>query len=543
MAEKRVFVRAATGLVRSFSTADAWMYNVLTMALLTGAVYTVSTTFYSFPGANIFLGIILTAVIGLSIWVLYAILVTAMPRSGGDYIFQSRILNPGIGFTFATGGFVFWSIYWVVFSGATWAEFGITPFLQTLGTQMNDPSLISAAQWFMTLDGMFAVGIILLFVSTFQLIAPVRYYTKIQWFLMGSVLLSVGVIVGAMISVNNAGWIANFNIWAQNLGAPNDYYHGVINMAKEQGFNPSPGFNWYDTIGVIPVAWATLAWAFWSVQQAGEIKKAEDLKNQLIIIPGSGLFTALIWIIMAAGLVFVVGQEFIASIAFLAFEHPEVLITVISPYSSFFASIARPEFALVLSLILLIGFWSSSYQINYNTILGPIKIMLAGSFDRVLPEVFSEVHDRLHTPVKTALFCVFIGFLQFLAWRFIPGLETMVVAASMAQAGPILITCIAGIVFPFRSKTKQIYESSPGAKMKVGRIPLISICGVIGVIFLITIISFWATVPELGMAYPPALTYVAAVYIFLAIYYLVAKAYRKTQGIDISLAFQEIPPE
>lgn len=129
---ERVFVRKASGLVRDFSTGDAMMYNMLTVGILSGAVYAISTALYAFPGANLLLGMGITAVWGAFMWIVYVFLVTAMPRTGGDYIYESRILNSAIGFIFPMGAFVFWCIYWVIFGGTTLAIYGVNPFLATL---------------------------------------------------------------------------------------------------------------------------------------------------------------------------------------------------------------------------------------------------------------------------------------------------------------------------------------------------------------------------------------------------------------------------
>jgi len=539
---ERVFVRKASGLVRDFSTGDAMMYNMLTVGILSGAVYAISTALYAFPGANLLLGMGITAVWGAFMWIVYVFLVTAMPRTGGDYIYESRILNSAIGFIFPMGAFVFWCIYWVIFGGTTLAIYGVNPFLATLALRWNRPELLGMANWLLTADGSAIVALVMLFLATILLILPVRFYTRIQWILMGSVLLSIIVILGSLLSVDQATFVANFNGWARQFGASGNYYQHVIDTAKANGFNPSPGFSWYATLGVMPATWFLLAWAFWSVAQAGEVKRAENVKQQFIMIPGAGLLTAVVWIVIALVAISIVGQEFIASLTFLTFQHPDLLATSVPPYTSFFASIARPELDLLVAFVVMAGFFCSTLQIDYNTLFMPVRNLLAGSFDRVLPEAFSEVHPKFHTPVKAILFCLLVGIVQIAAWRFIPGLVSTVAAASFAQQAPLLLTCIAGVIFPFRRKTKEIYASSPGAKYKVAGIPLISICGVIGAGLIVTVIYYWATVPALGVADPTALSFVVGVYAFMAIYYFAARIYRKRQGVDITKAFHELPP-
>lgn len=98
-------------------------------------------------------------------------------------------------------------------------------------------------------------------------------------------------------------------------------------------------------------------------------------------------------------------------------------------------------------------------------------------------------------------------------------------------------------VLPLRKKTKSIYELSPVKGLKVGGIPLMTLTGVVGIVFIASQLYLDFTTPSLGLAAPTALTYVVGVYAVLAIYYFAARAYRKRQGINLGLTFAQIPPE
>ena len=91
-----MFTRQATGLVRESRTSDALYYNVMWSSVaLTFAFYWLFLTFY--PGSNAFLGLGLAALFGLPGAFLYAMLTQVMPRTGGDYVFNSRTLHPSVG--------------------------------------------------------------------------------------------------------------------------------------------------------------------------------------------------------------------------------------------------------------------------------------------------------------------------------------------------------------------------------------------------------------------------------------------------------------
>ncbi|HYX79374.1 MAG TPA: APC family permease, partial [Actinomycetota bacterium] len=85
----QVFTRRASGLVRVMSPYSAFIYNILTMGVIFPWTYIWAPT--AFQGSNLVLGIAFAFLFELPIALAYAWLATALPRSGGDYVFQSRV--------------------------------------------------------------------------------------------------------------------------------------------------------------------------------------------------------------------------------------------------------------------------------------------------------------------------------------------------------------------------------------------------------------------------------------------------------------------
>jgi basic amino acid/polyamine antiporter, APA family len=95
--QPRLFTRKATGLVREAKTSDALIYNLLWSSVgLTFAFYWLFYGFY--PGASPYVSLLVAAGLGLPGAFIYAMLTQVMPRTGGDYVFNSRSLHPAIGF-------------------------------------------------------------------------------------------------------------------------------------------------------------------------------------------------------------------------------------------------------------------------------------------------------------------------------------------------------------------------------------------------------------------------------------------------------------
>src|ERR671924_1908075 len=92
-----VFERKATGLVREAGTLDVLIYNInfVSLGLMAALVFLFSTAFY--PGANLYLTAIIMLLVVLPTSLVFAFFASAMPRSGGDYVYVSRTLHPALG--------------------------------------------------------------------------------------------------------------------------------------------------------------------------------------------------------------------------------------------------------------------------------------------------------------------------------------------------------------------------------------------------------------------------------------------------------------
>src|SRR5487761_791315 len=127
-----LFLRNATGLVRGWSVRDSMIYaclstNVITLGLVEFAFQD------AFPT-----GQLLTAVLISGVWVSFLVLaytglVVTIPRAGGDYVWQSRILGSGIGFVMAATGWWFILWLWAPIYGTVLAEEFFQPLALTLG--------------------------------------------------------------------------------------------------------------------------------------------------------------------------------------------------------------------------------------------------------------------------------------------------------------------------------------------------------------------------------------------------------------------------
>src|SRR5438445_7523434 len=99
----RLFVRQSSGLVRNVSVTNALFFNV---AAFVGVGLTLYPIFYSlgfvpvwkFGGiSNYAWAAIIAGAFCVLLALIFASLTSVMPRSGGDYVFTSRIVHPFLG--------------------------------------------------------------------------------------------------------------------------------------------------------------------------------------------------------------------------------------------------------------------------------------------------------------------------------------------------------------------------------------------------------------------------------------------------------------
>jgi basic amino acid/polyamine antiporter, APA family len=100
---KRLFVRQSSGLVRDVSVTNALFFNV---AAFVGVGLTLYPAFYSLafvpvwrfgPFSEYGWAAIITGIFCVILALIFASLTSVMPRSGGDYVFTTRIVGPFLG--------------------------------------------------------------------------------------------------------------------------------------------------------------------------------------------------------------------------------------------------------------------------------------------------------------------------------------------------------------------------------------------------------------------------------------------------------------
>jgi amino acid transporter len=533
MSQDRVFLREATGLVREMSVADSLYINLFNVQFGLGLALYLLTGPVLFPGGNLIIGIILGMIGGLFTAASWALISIVMPRSGGDYVYTSRCIHPAVAFACDILGWVGISFLWAAINSNLVATFALPSFLTLVGSMTNNASVLSAAQAVATPLWSFIIGaVILIFIAWSLMIGLKRGYLRFQRVVIVLAMLMIFIAIGLLATHTHADFIAAFNSYSANYGSPD--YNGVISTAKAQGYN-IPQTTTAATFGLLPIAWWTFAYPYFSGVLGGEVKRPK--RNALWGMIGSVLISGICMIIITWQMENVIGYDFLGSISYISTSSSYKLPA--APYLHFLVGLLTNN---VIVLILIgVGFTCWMLATPATSILAVSRQTLAWSFDRLAPGVFGEVSDKYHTPVKNLLIVLAID-LGVLAIYTLYSTYFATFAAVFLNVTSWSLVAISCIVIPFRKTTKPVYEASP-AKYEVAKIPLITLCGIGYLVFLMLMVYYYLSIPALGAINDPSAIIMVAAFVAGLIGFYLIRAYRRKQGIDIDLCYKSLPPE
>ncbi|MGH6750298.1 MAG: amino acid permease [Methyloceanibacter sp.] len=537
-AKPEVFTRKSSGLVRVMSPYSAFIYNILTMGLIFPWTYLWAPG--ALPGGRLVWGILLAMIFEIPIAITYVWLSTALPRSGGDYVFQSRVFGGAIGFPIVMSGFVIWILQWVALSGWLLAYLGFAPLFLGLGGTMGNPSLTSIGVWFTTPWGIIIVSVLNALLAMLLLVSGFKNYVKFQYVMWYATLLSFGLMLYLFFTATPEVFAHKLDAFVTASGGAPNFYETAIAAAKAANIDLNPPFSLLATLLIAPIAWTSLQWATYSAEQNGEIKGARSFQNQLMIILGSLIATGLLLAILAAAFQHAIGTEFlyVAGAGYWsALDAGKFNGVYLWPNIVAMALAGNP----IIVVLIALGYILNSFQIVNNCYIGVTRIMVAMSLDRLLPEWVSRVSDKLHTPVNAHVIYFLASIPVILVYNLWGQWTALTLGVTFACGYVFVITALAGALMPYRAKA--LYDASPGAAYKLGNIPLVTIFGLIGAIVGGVMVLMFMFYSALGLTSVLAYQVVFGILGVSIVWYFLAKMIQRSRGINVDYAFKEIPPE
>jgi amino acid transporter len=460
MSEVNLFVRKASGLVRAWSVFDAFIYATFSINLITLGLFIFSYCWY-FEG-SLATAVVVGGAFTILEVIVYASLISAMPRAGGDYVWQSRILGRGIGFLLSVTGWWFILWLWVPLYGQILTYEFLTPMAALLGA----PEL---GLWFTGTSPGLLVGMLLVCAIVFGYIAiGMKWYARIQkaCFYMG--VLGLLIVFSLLLFNNRDTFITALNT---NLplvyGLPQmDYYNATIEAGQAAGtlFGPLGTVALGASMAMIPMMVFFNLWPNWGSTLYGEVRGATDYKRNFWGMAAAIIVTAGLALIFFALINKTMGWDFYinANGAFWSnvFYGTAVPIPV-WPYPVQFATFLTASRPLQLIIIFLVGMWWFGW--SGTVFLSSTRVIFAAALDRMLPEWVSKIEPRTRTPINALLLMVIPSVIISILYAYnIVGFKSIVLDATLVIAVTFLGSTLAAILLPWRQK--EIFDGSPIAR-------------------------------------------------------------------------------
>jgi len=588
-----LFLRNATGLVKGWSAFDAFTYSFMSVNLVTLGMFYAFAVFAFLPAASPVLSIVLAAVAVTFLAVTYAGLVAAMPRAGGDYVWQTRILDGipgiavgavlggvaaylvgqavgldstialvagavglavggwigslkgGIGFVLAATGWWFILALWAPIYGAILK----LEFFQPIAALIGSADL---ATFFGSDSGTLAVSIIVLILTSGLVALGMAGYARIQRWCLYAGLLGFGIMAVLMLVSSQADFKVAFDRASESMfGVSGAYDKTIADAAANDGFTGSLaplslGDNLGDTLMasllMLPLMFFWILYPNWGSTLYGEVRGSGDFRKVLNGMLGG------IWVTAGLAVVFVLLAE--KTFGWLFFNATNVNFidnfygyTTTAPtvplwsYPPLLASYLVDNRLFQIGMVALFGAWFLGW--SGTLFLSSTRMIFAAAFDRVLPESAARVSEGRGVPTVALLFIMVPAIFLSVAYSYFAEVRAWTLDATLVIGVTFLGSAIAATILPWYKP--QIFENSPVRHLKVA----ISGAGLITSIILGWTIYLWLFDPfyAIGVGNTSSIIFLGALYGLAALVYVAARFYRRSQGVDLDSIHAEIPAE
>jgi amino acid transporter len=367
------------------------------------------------------------------------------------------------------------------------------------------------------------------------LVIPIGKLSKILLGLFIVAFLGYPVLYTVVLALSSQSqFITAFNSYAHQIGV-NATYSGVIASAKAAGATiVSPSL--IVSFSAVPMLMLIIGLANASAYVGGETKNAT--KQQPLALIGGLVGSSLLLALMAFFTYRVFGYNFIEATGYYAFSGATGWPLPVGPYPNLFEAILVPNVAFNTFMIISGLAWQLVGMIMCALVAS--RLILAWSFDGVIPYAFSRVDNRFHTPVLASIL-VLAGAAVFMVLS-VYGLAATFYSGMGGVTTVYIIDMAAAALFPFTAKS--VFKQAPGfVRRKIGPLPVVSLLGGIGFVVITAAMYLMLTIPAAGGLLALFTVMILALYGVGAIIYYVSRAYRRRKGMDLDLAYNEIPPE
>jgi len=590
-----LFLRNATGLVKGWSGFDAFTYSFMSVNLVTLGMFYSLAVFAYVPTANPVVSILLAAIAVTFLAFAYAGLIAAMPRAGGDYIWQSRVLdgipgtltgafvggmtgylvaqaygldqnlvyiagaagivvgaaigwlNGGVGFVLAATGWWFILALWAPIYGLILKIEFFQPLAALFGSTQG-------VDFFSKSEGTLTVSIVVVVLTSALVALGMAGYARIQKWCLYLGLIALAVMIVLMLVSSQADFKAAFDRANESMFGVAGAYDKTIadataNDAWVPGLAPTDlGANISDTLvaslAMIPFMLFWILYPNWGSTLYGEVRGSGDFQKVLRGMLGG------IWVTAGLALVFVLlaaktfGWDFFTAtnVNFInyAYGYTTTAPTVpIWSYPPLITSYLIDNTIFQIAMVVLFAVWFLGW--TGTLFLSSTRMIFAAAFDRILPDHAAAVSERRAVPIMALVYIMVPAIVLSVVYAYNTDFQKLTLDAALVIAVTFLGSAVAATILPWYKPA--IFENSAIGNLKV----LVSGAGLLTVIALGWTIWSWLfdknNLYGVGVKNTTSIVFLGALYGLATLVYITARIVRRRQGIDLDAIHSEIPAE
>lgn len=581
---RTLFTRQSSGLVREVSVVNALFFN--TSAFIGG---TLGGAFQ----IAVLAGVPVVIVGGLTNWswvafivgalcillaVIFASLTSVMPRSGGDYVFSSRIVP-------RVGPLLGWLESW----GLVFASIALLQFetVQTLRSTQVEGRIIgigtgidffnNANSWFTDgntgdvtgIAGFIAALVVFAFVA-WVVIQPTKTFHKIVTYL--TVLGIVGWALMALFGLlffDTASFAANLPKYANGITADQlAKAAGDAGLTSGFNFGPTDATTWPLMLMAGVMLFQFIGFQY-SAYISGEVR-GNVKRGILIAVLGALAMAVLMNSIYAEALARKLGMDAQTAWSALWWGYIDptkagVQLPMGSPnYFQLMGVVARPDLWPIWTVV-------GAASTLFPFLLMPVyvifisRIALAWSLDRQVPEWFGTVSERMRAPANAIVATLVIGVVFLFLWAF-PVLKWVGLGALAPSSDPALdgkLNLAASAWFTILASSLSWIMPGINALLAkrtrpdlVKDAPYIRWLPYLGAVWLVfTLILYWfagvgpivnaISGGQQALAYlnSSGVTFVLIVFVVGIVWYAIQAYRNRRAGVQTELMYQMLPPD
>lgn len=526
--EVQVPTRRTVQIGREMGLGAIFIFSISSIGLIYSGMLPFSTLAGMWPGSNL-AGMILTGGgVTLILTYIFAAIGTIAPHFGADYVVASRIISPPLAFASS------WTlaIFLAMAGGSVVtmvAQDLIPMFAGTFVKVMFDKSMESVVAWVSTPYGTITIGtagVILLYLA---LITPSR--VTLRFLFAGTVVgIAAWIVIGFILASTNVTIFQSS--WERFMGEGAFISH--LSQARSLGMTADYSVGTMLVAGVMLSLWV-FSGAFNPVYFASEVR---DPKKNLLGGSMIALLVAMAILTLSTILLQrLIPSEWLSAESYLS--HTGGNTEAAMPWLPFYLAVLQPNGILIqiLGVAAVISFLAMAHTFLYTS----SRIMLAWGEDHLIPQYATFIHPELRSPLITVLIVCLLAEVGVMESALNTGINTRINPVFFF-VGVEFLPVLGITLLPFR-KREWFGRASGFLRARIGPLPLLSLVGGLGVLYLVAMIAALVIWPGYNPLNIDTLIWFGIMFASGLVWFFGRRFLLKKQGINIDPMLHSAPEE